>query len=275
MTKDIPRHTGSFSPSFGGGRGEALGLGEARTYRSHFSQERFRSFVVNYKETDLWIGVDPVSFQKEMTNVSLLKVKELRSILEEYLKKDPIFGKTFEPHLSEPNAPEIVKGMTEAAKRAGVGPMAAVAGAFSEAVGRHLLEEYDIQELVVENGGDIFLKINRNLLMSVYAGNSPLSEKIGIEIQATESPLGVCTSAGTVGPSVSFGKADAAMIICRNTALADAFATGFGNLVKTPEDVQDVIQQTEQYPEILSAVIICGDKIGIRGKFEMKLRPHV
>lgn len=107
--------------------------------------------------------------------------------------------------------------------------------------------------------------------MSVYAGNSPLSEKIGIEIQASESPLGVCTSAGTVGPSISFGKADAVMIICRNTALADAFATGFGNRVKTPEDVQKVIGETEYYPEILSAVIICRDKIGIRGKFEMKL----
>lgn len=244
---------------------------ELRTYRNHFSQERFRSFLVNYKETDLWIGIDPASFKEEMKAVSLQKTKELRSILEQYLLKDPIFGKTFEPHQAEPNAPVIVKIMADSASKAGVGPMAAVAGAFSEAVGLHLLEHFDIQELVVENGGDIFLKIKRNLLMSVYAGSSPLSEKIGIEIQASESPLGVCTSAGTVGPSSSFGKADAVMISCRNTALADAFATGFGNLVKTPEDIQEVISQTEQFSEILSAVIICSDKIGIRGKFEMKL----
>lgn len=271
MTKDIPRHTGSISPSFGGGRGEAFGLGEARIYRNHFSQERFRSFVVSFKETDLWIGVDLASFREEMKTVSLLKIKESRSLLEEYILKDPVFGKSFEPHPSEPNAPEIVKGMAEAAERAGVGPMAAVAGAFSESVGRQLLEEFDIQELVVENGGDIFLKIERNLLMSVYAGNSPLSEKIGIEIQASDSPLGVCTSAGTVGPSVSFGKADAVMIVCKNTAVADAFATGFGNQVKTPDDVQEIINRTEQFPEILSAVIICRDKIGIRGKYEIKL----
>jgi len=244
---------------------------EQRTYRNQFSQQRFRSFLVNYKETDLWIGVDPASFQEEMKQVSLLKVKEFREILEKYLVADPVFGKTFDPHLVEPNAPEIVKVMAEAAREAGVGPMAAVAGAFAETVGRHLMEQFEIQELVVENGGDIFLKINRNLLMSVYAGNSPLSEKIGIEIQAEESPLGVCTSAGTVGPSISFGKADAAMIVCRNTALADAFATAFGNLVKTADDVQAVIVQTEQFPEILSAVIICRDKIGIRGQFEMKL----
>ena len=254
-----------FLPSFGGAGGGF------RTYRSHFSQERFRSFVVNYKETDLWIGVDPASFRDEMKAISLLKIKELRTVLEQYIAIDPVFGKTFDPHQAKPNAPEIVKGMVAAANRANVGPMAAVAGAFSEAIGRHLLEKFDIQELVVENGGDIFLKIERNMLMSVFAGNSPLSEKIGIEIQATDSPLGVCTSAGTVGPSVSFGKADAVMIICRNTALADAFATGFGNQVKTPEDVQKIIDRTAEFPEILSAVIICRDKIGIRGNYEMKL----
>lgn len=273
MSKNKPSNTGSFSPSFGGGRGEAFG-GGYRTYRQQFSQERFRSFIVNYKETDLWIGIDPASYNTEMKDFAFHKVTELRHVLEQYLLKDPVFGKTFNPHQVEPNAPEIVRLMAEASNRGGVGPMAAVAGAFAETVGRHLMEKFDIQELVVENGGDIFLKIIRNLLMSVYAGNSPLSEKIGIEIQADESPLGVCTSSGTVGPSFSFGKADAAMIICRNTALADAFATAFGNMVKTPEDIQEAIRQTEQFPEILSAVIICRDKIGIRGKFEMKLRPH-
>ena len=244
---------------------------EQRTYRNQFSQQRFQSFVVNYKQTDLWIGVDPDSFREEMKELALLKVKELRTEIEQYLLNDPIFGKTFEPHRIEPNAPEIVRWMADAANRAGVGPMAAVAGAFSEMVGRHLMQQFNIQELVIENGGDIFMKINRNLLMSVYAGNSPLSEKIGIEIPADQSPLGVCTSAGTVGPSISLGKTDATMIICRNTALADALATTFGNLVQAPEDVQPVIQQTERFPEILSAVIICRDKIGIRGQFEMKL----
>ena len=161
--------------------------------------------------------------------------------------------------------------MVEAANRAVVGPMGAVAEAFFEAVGRHLKEQFDIQELVVENSGDIFLKIERNLLISIYAGSSPLEEKIGIEIQASESPFGACTSAGTVGPSVSLVKTDATMIICRSTALADALATTFGNLVQVSDDIQSVTKQMELFSEILSAVIICRDKIGICGKFEMKL----
>ena len=243
---------------------------EERTYRKQFSRERFGSFTVNYKETDLWMGVDPDSFRPEMKGSAFEKVKQLRHSLEAYLLTDPVFGKTFVPKNSQPNAPEIVKLMSHAGQVAGVGPMAAVAGAFAEAVGRHLMNCFDLQELVVENGGDIFLKVDRPILLSIYAGNSVLSEKIGIEIPAIDTPLGVCTSAGTVGPSISFGKADAAMVVCRDTALADAFATAFGNRVGGQEDVQAVIVQTEQFSEILSAVIICGDKIGIRGKFEMK-----
>lgn len=243
---------------------------EERTYRKQFSKERFHSFVVNYKDTDLWIGIDHASFKKEMQEAAFSKVKELRHILEHYLLSDPVFGKTFEPHQPQPNAPEIVTCMAAAATVAGVGPMASVAGAFSELVGRYLIEKYGIRELVAENGGDLFLKVEKPILLSVYAGNSVLSEKIAIEVPATETPLGVCTSSGTVGPSISFGKADAVVMICRNTALADAFATAFANRVKTKENVLQVINLVEQFPQILSAVIICDDKIGIRGMFEMK-----
>lgn len=243
---------------------------EERKYRKQFSQERFRSFTVNYKETDLWVGVDPVSFRQEMQQDAFLKVKELRHQMEQYLLSDPIYGKTFEPCVVKPNAPAIVKMMADAAQRAGVGPMAGVAGAFAEETGRFLMDKYSIRELVIENGGDIFLKVENPIILLIYAGNSVLSEKIAIEIPAGETPLGVCTSSGTVGPSISLGKADAAMIVCRNTALADALATTFGNMVKTAEDIQQAIDKTQQFAEILSAVIICRDKIGIRGKFEMK-----
>lgn len=243
---------------------------EERKYRKQFSQERFRSFTVNYKETDLWIGIDPASFKQEMQQDAFLKVKELRHQMEQYLLSDPIYGKTFQPCVVKPNAPAIVKIMADAARRAGVGPMAGVAGAFAEETGRYLMGKYPIRELVIENGGDIFLKVEKPIILLIYAGNSVLSEKIAIEIPAGETPLGVCTSSGTVGPSISLGKADAAMIVCRNTALADALATTFGNMVKTVEDIAQAIDKTQPFGEILSAVIICQDKIGIRGKFEMK-----
>ena len=94
---------------------------EQRTYRNQFSKQRFRSFVVTYKETDLWIGFDPESFREEMKDAALAKVIALRTEMEAYLLKDPTFGRTFEPHRVEPNAPEIVRLMAEAANRGGVG----------------------------------------------------------------------------------------------------------------------------------------------------------
>jgi len=113
------------------------------------------------------------------------------------------------------------------------------------------------------------LKINHNLIISVYAGLSPLSGKIGIEIPAKSTPLGICTSAGTVGPSFSFGKADAVLVSCKNTALADAYATHLGNLVRNDVDVQKTIDLARTYHEIIAAVIICNSHIGIIGQFEI------
>ncbi|MDX9881117.1 MAG: UPF0280 family protein [Prolixibacteraceae bacterium] len=251
-----------------GGVGGGL---QPRTYRRQFSSERFCSFTVNYKESDLWIGIDPESFHPEMEKLAFVTIKTLRHQLEHYFLVDPEFGRTLIPCASKPDAPEIVKILAEAGKRAGVGPMAAVAGAFSEKVGKTLLGEFLINELVVENGGDIFLKLEKPMFLSVFAGSSALSEKIGIEIPAQETPLGVCTSSGTVGPSLSFGKADAVMVACKNTAVADAFATAMANRIKGPGDVQTVAEASEQFPDILSLVAICQDKLGIRSKFEMKL----
>ena len=106
--------------------------------------------------------------------------------------------------------------------------------------------------------------------MSVYAGDSGLSGKIGIRLPAGLTPVGVCTSSGTVGPSLSFGIADAVMIACKSTSLADAFATAFGNKVTSPDVIGEVLKISEDYPEILSIVCICGGKMGIRGNFEAK-----
>ena len=244
---------------------------EPRTYRNSFSKERFRSFVITYKDSDLWIGVDHNSFKEEMVELALAKLKATRDELEAYILVDPFFKKSLKPCLVQETAPEMAKQMAVAAEKAGVGPMAAVAGMFSEIIGQALLENFSIREVVIENGGDIFLKLQNKLVMSIFAGESPLSGMVGLEIDAEQTPLGICTSAGTVGPSMSFGKADAVMIACKETALADTFATGFGNLIKKPGDVEKVLKRTERFEEIIAAVLICEDQIGIRGEFEMKL----
>jgi uncharacterized protein len=161
--------------------------------------------------------------------------------------------------------------MAAASEIAGVGPMAAVAGLFAREVGEAILKNFSVEEMVIENGGDIFVLLKNELVLSVFAGDSPLSERIGLVIPSETGKIGICTSAGTVGPSLSFGKADAVVVICEDAVLADAFATAFGNKVKSPNDVEKVINLSEKYPEILSLLIICEDKIGIKGDFEMRI----
>jgi uncharacterized protein len=244
---------------------------ESRTYRNVLGEGRFDSFTAGYKDTDLWIGIDPISYRDEMKEFCFERIRLYRTELENWLIVDPQFGKSLIPYTPSASCPEMANSMALVSRKAGVGPMAAVAGAFSERLGNDLMKNFAIKELAIENGGDIFLHLINPLVLSVYAGNSELSGKVGIQLPNGMGDIGICTSAGTVGPSLSFGKADAVMVACKNTALADSWATALGNRVVKSEDIEPVLKFTEQVSDILSVVIICSGKAGIRGKFELKI----
>src|SRR5690606_31347289 len=149
--------------------------------------------------------------------------------------------------------------MARAGNLAGVGPMAAVAGAFAEIVGFALLEY--APEVLVENGGDLFVKASEPVSVSIYAGKSPLSGKLGLLIRPEQTPLGICTSPGTVGPSFSKGQADAAVALSPSGPLADAAATALGNLVQGPGDLEAAVEQARHINGVTGAVLICGDRM--------------
>lgn len=237
-------------------------------------QDRFIAVKVTVLETDLWIGVDETNYSSDLEKFVFEKVFGLRSEIDAYLKRVPEFFDSFSTVNPGDDAPEICKKMASAASCAGIGPKSAVAGAFSEYIGKQIENEFSPEELVVENGGDIYLNIKNELAVSVYAGNSPLSEKVGIRIPPEFSPLGICTSSGTVGHSISYGKADAIMVACKNTLLADALATAYGNKINTEKDINAVVEEINNKPEILSAIIIKGDKIAICGNFELTMFEH-
>jgi len=241
-----------------------------RTYREQFNTHRFSGFQISFRETDLWIGVNPDSFREEMKDCVLSRIKELRENLDKYINKEPLFAKSLEPFQPSENAPSEAKEMALASAKAGIGPLAAVAALFAREAGKTILQNFPVKELVIENGGDIFASLKNNMVLSIFAGDSPLSEKIGIEIPGETGKLGICTSAGTVGPSFSYGQADAVMVICKNILVADSLATAIGNEVKAPGDIEKALELSEKYPEIKSALIICKDKLGIRGEFQLK-----
>ena len=239
----------------------------SRQYRSLHEASDLRYFRVSLKETDLAIGVDKESYSDSLLTLCENEVRRLRGDLEHYISLQPDFRTSFEPVILLPDAPALAVKMAQAAWLTGVGPMAAVAGAFAQAVGEKLRAW--VSNVIVENGGDIYMDSNRDRLVSVYAGNSKFSHKIALKIEAKDNPAGICTSSGTVGPSVSLGKADAVVIIAENAYLADAAATGAANLVQTEDDLMRAIEYGQAIKGVKGILAIKGDSLAAWGKIEI------
>ncbi len=234
---------------------------QARTYRNTVRRKQ-SLFRVAVKETDLLICADQL-FEAEARELIL----EYRGHIESYISMYPEFARTLLPWQINHPAPPIIREMADAGRTAGVGPMAAVAGAIAEFVGKGLLTLSN--EVIVENGGDIFIRSDDPLTIGVFAGKSPLSMKIGLKLASQSKPIAVCTSSGTVGHSLSFGKADAACVISDCCALADAAATAVCNRVKSKADIRSAIHFGKQIDGIRGLLIIVEDKIGAWGEIEI------
>ena len=235
---------------------------EPRTYRQWNQARDLVSFRLAVKESDLHVSAT-VNLKSKTERL----VVKYREKLEKYIETHPVFLTSLNPVPVEENAPDIVRMMADASAKVGVGPMAAVAGAINELVAGELLAFSP--ELIIENGGDIYLRSQKKRVVGIYAGNSPLSGKIGLEIEAKDTPCGVCTSSGTVGHSLSFGRADAVTVISPSTALADACGTATGNRVRTVEDIPKAIEFASQIPGITGVLIIMGDKVGAWGSVKI------
>ncbi len=234
-----------------------------RFYRSFMSRPGLVGFQVVHKETDLHIQAGR-DLAKEVSQW----VIQARMAIESYASFHKGFLEAMTPLPLDPLAPPIVSAMLEAAQMAGVGPMAAVAGAVAEYVGSRILEEAP-GEVLVENGGDIFLKVDEPVVTAIFAGRSPLSNRVGIRISPFSDPLGVCTSSGTVGHSKSLGRADAVTVLAHSTPLADASATAAANMVKSKGDIDLALQKLQGIKGIVGAVVIKHDRLGAFGDIEL------
>lgn len=240
---------------------------QERSYRRQFRQDDMTYFQVVVRETDLSVGVRRDRFSLELTRWVENIVREQRVLLENYIKADPVFLHALEPWTAGPDAPGIAADMAAAALKAGVGPMAAVAGVFAQYVGGALGKRS--KDVIVENGGDIYLRSTRQRRIGVFAGNSVLSGRIALEIRPQDTPVGICTSSGTVGHSLSLGKADAAVILSPSAALADAVATAAGNLVQSKDDVQKAVEFAMGIEGVSGALIIKEDRMAACGRLKL------
>lgn len=219
-------------------------------------------FRVCVEQTDLFIYA-----VTELRRKAYTSVRKQRDALVTYARRHPLFLTSLDPCPVDSEAPYIVKQMGAAAQTANVGPMAAVAGAIAESVGQDLLSYSP--DVIVENGGDIFLKTSRKRVVGIYAGTSCLSGCIGIEVAPRDTPLGVCTSSGTFGHSLSLGEADAVVAISPSAALADAAATALANRVRESDDVAQTAELMDSIEGLRGVVVIKGDRIAAKGAVKL------
>lgn len=235
---------------------------EHRTYRSLVSDKKLASFRVVVKETDLLVRADS-PLETETRNLVLRH----RIPLERYLEQHPGFVHRMVPLSQDQLAPPIVRSMIAASQKAGVGPMAAVAGAIAEYVGRDLLAH--TKDVIVENGGDIFIRTGFPLVVAIFAGKPPLGNKLGVRVDSPGRPVAVCTSSGTLGHSLSLGRADASVVISESATLADAAATAIGNEVSEKHDIEPAISFGKNIEGVLGIVVILDNEIGFWGDVDL------
>jgi uncharacterized protein len=234
---------------------------EERTYRSLINKDNLTAYNVTIAESDLLICSDI-----NLTDSAEDSIIKHRHSLETYIKKYPQFRTSLLPLSEDDLAPPIIRDMLAKSGLCGVGPMAAVAGAISEFVGRDLQSR--TENLIIENGGDIYLKSTKIVTVSIFAGESPLSYKIKFIVDATEKSLGVCTSSATVGPSLNFGRADAVCVISNSATLSDAAATAVGNKVKSRKDIKRALDFGIGIEDVQGLIIIYGEEMGAIGEVE-------
>ncbi len=212
---------------------------------------------------------------REQNHIEAAKktIKEQRRYLEDFIEKDPFFMLTLDPYdLKVDDAPDIVQQMVRCSAVFEIGPMSAVAGVIAKFAVEAMIEA-GATYAVVDNGGDISILNDQPALVGIYAGASPIKD-LAFEVPSRTEPLGICTSSGTVGPSISFGCADAATVISKDPALADAAATALGNAVQAEGALEECFKAIDR-PGIDGALVIRGEEMAVWGELPALKRARV
>jgi ApbE superfamily uncharacterized protein (UPF0280 family) len=197
--------------------------------KKHLFKRAFR-----HKESDCTIIAD----REDGIETAKSSIKRHLLLLEDYIKEHPRFLFSLEP-VPVAEEPEVARLMAKAAKKADVGPMAAVAGVLADLAVQDMVAA-GCKVAVVENGGEVSAVSNQPIDIAFAAGDEPLSREMGFRLK--QFPLGVATSSGRFSHAFSFGDADAVTIFAVDAGLADAAATAVANTI-TGDDVQGVIRR--------------------------------
>ncbi|MCL5072673.1 MAG: UPF0280 family protein [Actinobacteria bacterium] len=225
------------------------------------SKSRFR-WKINYKYKNTNI-ISNVDISSKIPNVLI----DFYKVIEEFIKNNPVFAKTFNAFNTDIRFPEIVKKMCRGSVMFNVGPMASIAGAVCEYMAEELSKKNSY--LAIENGGDIYIKSQNDVITGLFLKSKYFRDNLKMKIKKELLPCGIASSSGTLGHSLSLGKSDLIVVVCKSAILADSAATAAGNLIKTKEDIEKTLNYFTNFKEILAMVIIKDDKIGLYGNIEL------
>ncbi len=211
-----------------------------------------------------------ISDSGEAISAAKEDIFQRRKEIENYISENPEFNSSFEPLAVEGSVPEIVGKMASAASLAGVGPMAAVAGAIAESAARAMVKK-GAKLAIVENGGDCFAIVDRDFKVGIFAGENDLKDKLAFKLERN-SGIAFCSSSGKFGHSKSFGECDLATVFSESGAVADVFATAVANKVKSEEDINSALGFLKNNKNVLGAIVIKSGKIGLVGKIPKILK---
>ncbi len=199
------------------------------------------------------------------------EIRRQRAILDAYIAACPAFRTTLTPIGCAPTSPVVVKRMTQAAERVGVGPMAAVAGAMAQLAAEAALAA-GAREAIVDNGGDIYVASPSPVTVALYAGQAAIGHRLALSLTPADLPVSVCSSSGRMGHSLSLGRCDLATVVSDDAALADAAATLAANLVRTASDIDRALETIVAIPGIRGVVIAHADRVGLAGRLPRLVR---
>jgi ApbE superfamily uncharacterized protein (UPF0280 family) len=193
------------------------------------------------------------------------------ALLEAYIRRHPSFRTALAPLDLLPDAPAVARLMAASAGVAGVGPMAAVAGALAQCAAEAGIAA-GCTEAIVENGGDIYLITDREVTVGIYAGDNPIAASLALHITPADAPLAICSSSSTMGHSLSLGYCDLATVVADSGALADAVATFVGNHIFSEADIEPTLNGAASLPGVRGLLAVKGERIGICGKLPKLVR---